>query len=280
MSSSRDIPTDHPEYPPVQAILTALEERFGQPPTVAIVLGSGLGAVTDAMKDVERAGYTELNMPDSTVVGHAGVAVLGTLGGQRVLALSGRVHLYEGHPPAVLVRTVRALHLWGVGHLMLTNSAGSVHRKWPPGTLVRVEDHINFMGVNPLVGPRWGTRFPDPAAAYGGRLGTQLAASAAALEVTLPHGVYAAMSGPAYETAAEIRMVRTVGGDLVGMSTVPEVLACLEVGMDVAAIAVVSNYATGVSDEAVDHDSVTRVAGLAAADLARIFEHAVEALLQ
>jgi purine-nucleoside phosphorylase len=266
---------DHPEYHPVHKAAGALRRTFGEPPAVAVVLGSGLGAVTDALQTPVRAPYPALHLPSSGVVGHAGEAVVGVIGKTRMIALSGRVHAYEGAAPATLARTVRALHAWGVRRLLLTNSAGSVHEHWPPGTLVRMTDHINMLGFSPLAGPAWGTRFPDPAGLYAGPLADSLDASAAELRHDLPTGVYAAMMGPAYETAAEIRMMRTVGADLVGMSTVPEALAALELGMDVAAISVVSNYATGVTDEPVDHEGVTRVAGEAAVRLAEIVIHAI-----
>ncbi len=269
-------PEGHAEAIPVARAVAALIDRFGQePPEVAIVLGSGLGPVKDLLDLEASAKFSEVGLPDSGVVGHSGELRIGRLGGRRVALLCGRVHLYEGHGPGVVVRAVRAMYGWGVRGLVLTNSAGSVHANLPPGSLVRVTDHINLMGANPLVGPAWGVRFPSPDPLYEGPLGQAVAAAAERVGVPMTAGVYAAMLGPSYESAAEIRMVRTIGGDLVGMSTVPEALAAIALGMDVAAVAVVSNFATGVTPEPVAHEMVTKVAGEAAVGLARVFEAAL-----
>lgn len=264
-------PDDHPETGPVRRAATALTQQFGDPPDLAIVLGSGLTPVEDALSGSTRVSSAELSLPVSTVSGHEGAVVVGKIGAARVAVMSGRVHRYEGRSPAEVVRSIRALHAWGVRRLLLTCSAGSVHAHWVPGTLVRIVDHLDLAAAGEVLeGQAYGTRFPDPSGLYTGPLGTILGAAAADLGIRLEDGVYAAMRGPAYETAAEIRMVRTLGGDLVGMSTVPEALAAVALGMDVAALGVVSNLATGVGMGDIDHDAVTTVAGQAAQHVARL----------
>ncbi|NOY26452.1 MAG: purine-nucleoside phosphorylase [Oligoflexia bacterium] len=245
--------------------------RFGPAPTWAVVLGSGLGVLLDRLVAPTTASHTELGLPSPGVAGHAGVHAVGLLGGTRVLLVSGRLHLYEGHRPATVVADVRAMARWGVQKLVLTNAAGSCRPDWGPGTLMRLTDHINMAGANPLVGPNrddLGPRFPDLARAYDPDLGASADALALELGVPLRRGVYAAMRGPSYETAAEVAMLHRLGADVVGMSTVPEVIAAVHAGMAVAAFSVVSNYGTGLTDEAADHAMVTRVVSQATAPLA------------
>jgi inosine/guanosine/xanthosine phosphorylase family protein len=262
----------------IDAVAQALREAFGAPPPTAVTLGSGLGPVVERAVVERRVPTPELGLPASTVPGHAGEAVLGTLGGARVLLLSGRVHAYEGYSFAEVVRYVRALRRWGVRRILLTCSAGALRRDLPPGTLTVLRDHLNLMPGNPLIGPVIeGERFPDAAHAHDPGLRRALIAAAEAAGVPLPEAVYAGLIGPAYETAAEVRMLGLLGADLVGMSTVPEVLAAARIGLPVAAVAVVSNYGAGVGDEAVDHASVTAVAGRAAVALADVFERAIPA---
>lgn len=248
-----------------------LASHFGAPPTWAVVLGSGLGVLLDRLDGVVRVPHSVLGLPSPGVAGHQGLHALGTLGGARVLLVSGRLHLYEGHPPATVVAGVRALARWGVKRLVLTNAAGSCRPDWAPGTLMRLVDHIDFTGGNPLVGPNrddLGPRFPDLSRAYDPGLGARADALAAELGVPLQRGVYAAMRGPSYETAAEVRMLGRVGADVVGMSTVPEVIAAVHAGLKVVGFSVVSNYGTGLTDEAADHADVTRVVSQAVAPLA------------
>jgi purine-nucleoside phosphorylase len=260
---------DHPENEAIQRIAGNLQLEFGEAPSTMVVLGSGLGAVVDRMTINREASTESLGLPQSTVKGHAGKVICGQLGRTRLLVLSGRVHGYEGHPSAVLVRYVRAAWLWGVDHLVLTCSAGGITEGLNPGHLVLISDHINFMNDTPLRGPCWGgTRFPDMSFAYSPRLRGLVSDSAQSIEVKLLTGVYAAMNGPAYETPAEIRLLATVGADMVGMSTVPEVLAANEVGLEVMAIAAISNRAAGLSDEPLSHDDVQVVAGVASNHLA------------
>jgi purine-nucleoside phosphorylase len=250
----------HPEAAPVAAAARALAERFGDPPRTAVTLGSGLGILVDAMTDCVSVPYEEVGLPAAGVAGHAGVAHVGTLGGHRLLALAGRKHLYEGVEAGVVVRYVRALHAWGVGRLVITCSVGGITPGLGPGHLVVVNDHLNFQRTNPLVGPAFGTRFPDLSTAYDAELRRRLIASAKQVGAPVHEGVLAAMNGPAYETPAEVRMLGQLGADIVGMSTVPEILAAAEIGFTAAVLAVVSNPAAGLGDSPLSHDDVTETA--------------------
>ena len=244
---------------------------------MAIVLGSGLGVLEERMEIERSASFGALGLPESTVQGHAGRMVVGYLGRTRIVAVSGRVHLYEGHTPARVVRYVRALHGWGVRRLILTCSAGGVSEGMEPGALVLIRDHLNLMGASPLVGPMFGAvRFPDMTTPYDPQLSARIVRAASEVEVPLQEGIYAAMMGPAYETPAEVRMVRSLGADLVGMSTVPEVLAAAELGLPTAALAVVSNKASGLSAQPLSHDEVTEAARQVAESFCRVLERACE----
>lgn len=263
----------------IEQVSRSLRDRLGAPPPTLLTLGSGLGPVVDALTDRTQVGFRELGLPESTVPGHAGQVVCGVLNGARVAVLSGRVHAYEGYSFDEVVRYVRAAHRWGVGRVILTCSAGSTRAELPPGTLTLLRDHLNLMPGNPLVGPPIeGVRFPDASKAHDPAICDALRTSAAALGLSLPEAVYAAFLGPAYETAAEVSMVRILGGDLVGMSTVPELLAAARLGLPAAALAVVSNYGAGVGESEVDHGAVTRIAGQVASQLAALLSHALPAL--
>lgn len=266
---------DHPETPAVQHARTRLVELLGTAPDNALVLGSGLGAVVDAFEDTTAIESTEAGFPQSTVAGHAGRLVRGTLGGASVVAVSGRVHLYEGLPPAVVVRGVRALAAWGVKRIVFTASVGGITEGLDPGALMLVTDHLNLQGTNPLFGRAYGTRFPDLSTAYDPAMCQVLREAADDVGVPLAEGVYAAMPGPSYETPAEVRMLRMLGADVVGMSTVPEVIAANAIGLPAAAVAVVSNRAAGLSGEALHHGEVTENANLVAARLATLFSAAI-----
>lgn len=259
----------------VRQAADALKETFGDAPRMAFVLGSGLTPVVEAVQGAARADASSLGLPTPRVAGHGAEIVVGTLAGIRVAVASGRVHLYEGHAPEVVVRTVRALHAWGVRGLLLTNAAGSVHGHLPPGTLVRLVDHLDLTARSPLIGADWGTRFPPGDGAWCPRLGAILDDVAQAEGVSVPHGVYAALTGPAYETPAEVRMLRTLGADVVGMSTVPEALAASALGLRAVGLSVVTNFGAGVVDAAVDHGRVQAVAGEAAAQVVRLLRGAV-----
>jgi xanthosine phosphorylase len=251
-------------------------------PRAALVLGSGLGGVADAVQDAVRFPYAELpGFPVGGVAGHAGQLVLGELGGLPVAVLQGRAHLYEGIDPgalAVPVRTVRAL---GADIIVFTNAAGSLRHEVGPGRLMALTDHINLTGLNPLTGPNddaIGERFVGMGRAYDPELLGRLRSAAVELGVELAEGVYLAVPGPSFETAAEIRAFRVLGADAVGMSTVLEVIAARHCGLRVAAVSAITNLAEGMSSEALSHEGTLAAAGRAASDLGRLLHHFVEGL--
>jgi purine-nucleoside phosphorylase len=239
-----------------------LDSRLPLRPQTAVVLGSGLGAFADSLDNPITIPYSEIpGWPASTAVGHAGKLVVGTIGGYPVAALAGRVHLYEGYSAQQVVFGVRALARIGVTSLVLTNAAGGINPNYRPGQLVLISDHIN-LGQNPLTGPNddsLGPRFPDMSEAYS--KGYRQIAREAAKEIglDLAEGVYAAVPGPSYETPAEIRYLRAIGADLVGMSTVPETIAANHMRMQVLGISCVTNFAAGVTDQKLDHKEVLAV---------------------
>jgi purine-nucleoside phosphorylase len=253
-----------------------LRDKIGGVPDVAIVLGSGLGDFTTSLLDAVTSPYRDIpNWPASAVVGHAGQLVVGTLAGKRVAALSGRAHHYEGHDLGTVTFATRALGLLGVRVIILTNAAGGINVDFKPGTLMLMEDHINLMGNNPLVGPndeRFGPRFPDMSEVYSKRL-RQLATEAAReAGVPLARGVYVALLGPSYETPAEIRFLRTIGADAVGMSTVPEAIAARHMGLEVLGISCITNAAAGVLPQPLVHDEVMEVARRVRGQFASVLE--------
>jgi purine-nucleoside phosphorylase len=231
---------------------------------VGVVLGSGLGAFGDSLEGLVKVPYAELpHMPQSTVIGHAGNLCLGLARGVPVVCLQGRVHLYEGHDPARVVFGVRLLARLGCKAVLLTNAAGGLDPAHAPGDLMLLRDHLNLLGRNPLVGPNdasLGPRFPDMTRAYDPELGALAKRIAADVGVRLHEGVYAALLGPTYETPAEIRMLRALGADAVGMSTVPEVIALRHMGVRAAAVSCITNLAAGISDRPLDHAEVEETA--------------------
>ena len=243
-------------------------------PRVGVVLGSGLGAVADAVEDPVLVGYEDLpGFPRPTVFGHAGRAVLGTISGVPVAVLQGRAHLYEGGDLDALRTPVRALRAAGAEILVLTNAAGSLRPSVGPGSLMAIIDHINLTGVNLLVGPNddaLGPRFPSLRDAYDPALLDMLRESAQTLGVGLAEGVYLAVIGPSFETPAEIRAFRMLGADAVGMSTVQETILARHSGLRVAAVSVITNLAEGMSDEPLSHEQTLRAAEVGAVDLSRL----------
>ena len=243
-------------------------------PRVGVVLGSGLGAVADAVEDPVVVGYEELpGFPRPTVSGHAGRAVLGAIGGVPVAVFQGRAHLYEGGDPEALRVPVRSLHAAGAEILILTNAAGSLRPTVGPGSLMAITDHINLTGFNLLMGPNddaIGPRFPSLRDAYDPGLLNALRESAEERGIALAEGVYLAVTGPSFETPAEIRAYRTMGADAVGMSTVQETILARHCGLRVAAVSVITNLAEGMSDEPLSHGQTLRAAHDGAADLARL----------
>lgn len=249
--------------------LLAIRGRSPVTPRVAVVLGSGLGGFADRIEGAVEIAYGEIpGWPVSTAAGHAGTLVLGTFEGVPLAAMKGRAHLYEGLPPAKVVFGVRVLGMLGARTLVLTNACGGIRDDLSPGDLVLVSDHLNLQGSSPLVGSNddgLGQRFPDLTDAYDGELRRRALEAAERLGQPLSEGVYAAWLGPAFETPAEIRMIRVLGGDLVGMSTVPEVLAARHMGIRCLAISCVTNMAAGILPEPIDHEQVLAI-GAAAQD--------------
>ena len=248
----------------VQQTAAALRERVRTVPAVAIVLGSGLGDFASQLGDATAIPYAALpNWPATAVVGHAGTLTVGTLSGRTVAALGGRVHFYEGHDMATVTFATRVLATMGIRRLILTNAAGGINLDFKPGTLMVMDDHINLMGTNPLVGPneeRFGPRFPDMSEVYSSRLRGLADRAAGEIGLTLAHGVYVALHGPSYETPAEIRYLRTIGADAVGMSTAPEAIVARHMGMEVLGISCITNAAAGVLPQPLNHDEVMEVA--------------------
>jgi purine-nucleoside phosphorylase len=245
-------------------------------PDVAVVLGSGLGEFANTLTDAVALPYGDLpHWPASKVVGHEGRLVIGTLGTRRVAALSGRAHYYEGHDLRTVTFATRVIGRLGVKTLILTNAAGGVNVALTPGTLMVIDDHINLLGSNPLIGPnedRFGVRFPDMTEVYSKRLRGIADAVAAEQHIRLGHGVYVALHGPSYETPAEIRFLRTIGADAVGMSTVPEAIVARHMGIEVLGLSCISNAAAGVLPKPLNHDEVMEVARRVRGTFARLLE--------
>ena len=233
-------------------------------PTVAMVLGSGLGDYADTLESPVRIPFSEIpNFPLPTVPGHTGALVFGRKEGKEVVVLQGRIHYYEGLPMREITLPIRVLAALGVKKLVLTNAAGSVNHFFSPGNLMLISDHINFSGMNPLIGPNpegFGPRFPDCSNLYTATLREAIKEKAAAAGIGLQEGVYAMYSGPNYETPAEIRMFRILGADAVGMSTVPEALVAGQCGMEIVGISCITNMAAGVLPQKLSHQEVIEVA--------------------
>lgn len=250
--------------------------RVGAVPSTAVVLGSGLGGFADRLANAVVVRYDELpGWPRPTVSGHAGRLVVGEIGGTRVLVLSGRVHFYEGRAAHDVTFATRVLGRAGVRHLIITNASGGINPTLGRGSLMVIDDHINFMGINPLVGPnepRFGPRFPDMSEVYSRRLRAVADEASHATGVPVAHGVYVAVSGPSYETPAEIRAFRTLGADAVGMSTVPEAIVARHMGIEVLGISCVANPAAGLEDVTLSEQDVLDTASTVAASFARLVE--------
>jgi purine-nucleoside phosphorylase len=241
-----------------------------QVPAIGVVLGSGLGDFAGTLTDAVSFAYDEIpHWPSSKVIGHAGRLVAGktapgkTGAGREIIALSGRAHYYEGHDMQTVTFAVRVLGLLGVKVLILTNAAGGINTSFAQGALMVIDDHINLMCTNPLIGPnedRFGARFPDMTEVYAKRLRAIAHAAEAEAKITLEHGVYVGLHGPSYETPAEIRFLRAIGADAVGMSTVPEAIVARHMGMEVLGISCITNMAAGVLPAPLNHDEVMETA--------------------
>ena len=237
----------------------AIRNRTDAQATIAVILGSGLGGLGRKIGEAVRIPFVDIpGFPEATVVGHEGAVIVGTLGGREILALSGRFHLYEGHPAALAAFPVRVFHALGARDLFVSNAAGGISPKLAVGDLMMISDHLNLMGTNPLVGDlqEGDIRFPDMTDAYDPGFRRILRTTAEKLGITLREGVYAGLLGPSYETPGEVKMLRMLGADAVGMSTVPEVIVARALGMRVAGVSCITNAAAGVTGAALSHAEV------------------------
>ncbi len=243
-------------------------------PTVGVVLGSGLGPFADTLEDLQKIPYDAIpHFPSSAVEGHAGNLCFGRVGDVRVVCMQGRVHLYEGHSPDVVVHGARTMGRLGAKAVLVTNAAGGLDPGWLPGDLMLVLDHLNLTGTSSLLGPNiasLGPRFPDMSKAYDPRLCELLRTVASRAGIPIREGVYAGLLGPAYETPAEIRMLRTLGANAVGMSTVLEVIALRHMGVAVGALSCITNLAAGISKAPLDHKEVEETARARRTELATL----------
>jgi purine-nucleoside phosphorylase len=266
----------------VEEAAAAVRGICGRLPDTAIVLGSGLGDFADTLQDPVATDYAALpHWPASNVVGHAGRLVVGNVGQKRIAALSGRAHFYEGHDLSTVVFATRVMGRLGVKQIILTNAAGGINTGFVAGALMIIDDHINMLGSNPLVGPndeRFGSRFPDMSVVYSDRLRAVADEAARVRRIAVNHGVYVAVHGPSYETPAEIRFFRTIGADAVGMSTVPEAIAARHMGIDVLGISCITNMAAGVLPQPLVHEEVVATAHRVRGTFISLLEGVIERL--
>ncbi|HEY3013374.1 MAG TPA: purine-nucleoside phosphorylase [Gemmatimonadales bacterium] len=251
----------------------------GRRPRIAIVLGSGLGFLTERIEDSVAIPYRNIpGFPETTIIGHGGELVIGRLAGKEVLAQSGRFHLYEGHEPATVALPVRAFGVLGVDTLLVTNAAGGIRRTFSSGTVMLIADHINLTFRNPLTGPLLPgeERFPDMSEPYDSALCAVARQVALERRISLDEGVYVQLLGPSYETPAEIRMLDRLGADAVGMSTVTEVIAARARGLRCLGFSVITNLASGISPKKLDHTEVMRTAKRVSAELAALVEGVIQ----
>ncbi len=260
----------------------SIRQRIGShSPEVGIVLGSGLGGLAEEIEHAVRVPFSEVpGFPAATVVGHAGALVAGTLGGRHVVALAGRFHMYEGHPPQLAAFPVRVMHALGATTYFASNAAGGIRSDLAPGDLMIIEDHINLTGQNPLTGhvEQGDERFPDMTAPYDAELRGQIRASAGRRGIDVKEGIYAWLPGPSFETRAEVRMLERLGADAVGMSTVPEVIVARAIGMRVAGMSCIANAASGVTGAPVLHADVLEVTARAARGFQALVRDFIESL--
>jgi purine-nucleoside phosphorylase len=260
----------------LEETVKAVRAKVSLVPRVGVVLGSGLGAFADTLTELVKLPYETLpNLPASKVVGHAGNLCFGHVEDVPVVCMQGRVHMYEGHPLWQVVHGVRAMARLGVSCVLITNAAGGLEAGWAAGDLMIMSDHLNLTGMHPLLGPNddaLGTRFPDMTNAYDPVLREQLREVSKAENLPLREGVYAALSGPSYETPAEIRMLRILGAQAVGMSTVPEVIALRHMRVRCAALSCITNMAAGLGTGELDHKEVEETAKTRRADLQRLLK--------
>lgn len=275
-------PVDWP--PRLDALVAAVRRRTNLRPRFGLVLGSGLGGLADALEDVVAIPFSDLpGWPPATAPGHAGRLLLGRLDGVPVVMLQGRLHLYEGYDPGLVVQPVLLMGKLGAEVIVLTNAAGGVNPSYPAGTLMVIADHLNLTGHTPLLGQNaddLGPRFPDLSNAWDGNLRMRLHAASGAESVLLEEGTYAGLLGPTYETPAEVRMLRTLGADAVGMSTVLEAIAARWMGLRVCGVSLVTNPGAGYTDQALSHEEVLAAAGVAGPRLARVLRRFLRELAE
>jgi purine-nucleoside phosphorylase len=281
-SSSSSSPAAPDLFTRAEEAAAAIRAVCSQPPRIAVVLGSGLNGLADGLAGPAIVPYRQIpHFPATTVAGHEGKAIVGRLRGAVVLMLQGRSHSYEGHDLETVTFPIRVLQRLGVKTLILTAATGGIRADLRPGILAVLSDHLNLIGANPLRGlndERLGTRFPDMTEVYSARLRTIAMEEARQSGVELASGVYACVPGPSYETPAEVRMLRSLGADVVGMSTVPEAIVARHAGMEVLAFALVSNAAAGVLGKPIAHEEVLEAGRTAAPALAGLIEHVVARL--
>jgi purine-nucleoside phosphorylase len=254
-----------------QDAVALLQPKVGGPGSIAVILGTGLGGVADAVADAAVIPYADIpGFPQSAVSGHAGRLVIGRLEGRRVILLQGRSHYYESGDAGAMRTPIETLSRLGVSTIVITNAAGAIRKDAQPGQLALISDHINLTGANPLIGDQDDGRFVSMTDAYAPRLRARLKRAAVQAGVKLQEGVYCWVSGPSFETPAEIRMMRTLGADLVGMSTVPEVILARRFGIDVAGISVVTNLAAGMEGSSPSHGETKTVASTGGIVLKRL----------
>jgi purine-nucleoside phosphorylase len=242
----------------------AIRARADTQPTIGVILGSGLGGLSRKIVDAVRIPFADIpGFPEPTVAGHEGVVIMGSLGGREIVALSGRFHVYEAHHAALAAFPVRVFHALGARELFVSNAAGGISPRLAVGDLMMISDHLNLMGTNPLLGPvqEGDVRFPDMTDAYDPGLRRVLRTIAESVGVTLREGVYAGVLGPSYETPAEVKMLRMLGADAVGMSTVPEVIVARALRMRVVGVSCITNAAAGVTGAALSHAEVLETTG-------------------
>ena len=258
----------------VTEALEAIEARVSGVPRAALILGSGLGMLAEAVEDPVVIPYAEIpHWKTSTAPGHAGRLVCGTLSGVPVVVMQGRLHCYEGYTPQETTFPIRVFGQWGVKTLLVTNASGGINYEYANGDVALITDHINLTGMNPLRGannPEWGARFPDMSEPYSRRLVALLEESAQSLGLLTRRGVYIGLAGPSYETPAEIRMARAMGADLVGMSTVHEVIVANHMGMEVCGVSCVANLAAGMRPVKLSEEEVLSEMGRAAARISAL----------
>ena len=273
-------PIDQPER--IAALVDGVRRRTDVVPEVGIVLGSGLGGLADDLEDAVAIPFAELpGWPAATAPGHVGRLLLGRLGGRAVVMLQGRFHLYEGNDPGLVVQPMLLFRALGARVVVLTNAAGGLDPSFGPGTLMIMRDHINLTGRNPLIGPNadeLGPRFPDMTEAWSPRLRAGLHAAAAAEGVEMREGIYVGLTGPTYETPAEVRMLAALGGDAVGMSTVLECIAARWVGLEVCGVSLVTNAGAGYTGAPLTHEEVLEAGASAGPRLALVIRRFIEDL--